>query len=79
MFAYNSNMGTCDTPTEEELEDLLWWGVPFTQDEESIFLEYHAYESIFDEEFDWFEHFGIPSDISEAAQDALLEAAVGSS
>ena len=78
-FACNSNMGTYDTPTEEELQDLLWWGVPFTQYEEEIFLEYHPHESILDEEFDWYEHFGIPSDISEAAQDALLEAAAGSS
>ena len=39
------------------------------------------YESLddADESFDLYEHFGIPSDIPESMQDALLEAAMGSS
>ena len=69
------------------MEELLWYGVLFTKDEEEeiaithplrFFFEYD-YDEDFDEHFDLYEHFSIPSDISNNRAAGLLEAAIGSS
>lgn len=51
------------------------------EDEDAVDLElleeewYREYMRQFDDDFDIYDHFGIPSDIDEDQQDAMLEAA----
>jgi len=49
-----------------------------TQEEEEAYNEMFLKEPPAEDEFDLYNHFGIPTDVPEWQQEAMLEAAMGS-
>jgi hypothetical protein len=69
------------TKEDEQAElEILWYESCNNWNEtyrEALSADYDGYEEV--DYFDLYDHFGIPSDLSDWQQEALLEAAMGSS